>query len=85
MNSATFAKLLPKFKSAANPQNINKPKCYRFFENENQLFSCGITVGKKLSINLDFENASTAVKCSNSIQGSFNNDRPGCMPWAVFH
>jgi len=83
MDSATFAKILLKFKSAVNSQRINKFCIYSFFENDNQLFSCGITVGKSLSINLDFENAFTAVKCSNSIQGSFNNNRPGCMPWAV--
>jgi len=41
-------------------------------------------MGKNLSISLDFENASTAVKCSNSIQGSFNNDRSRVTPGAVF-
>ena len=84
MRSATFANLPPKFKAACFTQNINKVNSYSFFENENQTISYGITMGKSLSRELDIENASSAAKSSNSVQDSFNNDRPRCIPGAVF-
>lgn len=71
------------FKSALNLQHINKYLRYSFLEMRITVFLWK-TMGKDLSISLDFENASTAVKCSNSIQGSFNNDRSRCIPGAVF-